>query len=172
MNFSIFLLAPIVFTTAATAMDVCANIDSMRISDKSMMLSISGKKATLNLIHSASDFAISKSGKWTVAYGGYFPKTKEATDQTFTAVSIFGSRNLRKPKKIIILSQGVYEVLFDNREENIYITARYGLIEINGSTLKNREIGIDFPQMETNKYSGGCEAIHLKYPKYKSEKSV
>ena len=165
MKFYVFLLALTVFTTAATAMDVCANVDSMKISDKSMMLSISGKKATLNLIHSASDFAISKSGKWAVAYGGYFPKTKEAIDQTFTAVSIFNSKNLRKPKKIVILSQGVYEVLFDNREENIYISARYGLIEINGSTMKNREIGMYFPQMETNKYSGGCESIHLKYPK-------
>ena len=86
MKFCILLLALTVFTTAASAMDVCANFDSMKISDKSMTLSINGKKSTLNPIHSVSAFAISKSGKWTVAYGDYFPKTKEATDKTFTAV--------------------------------------------------------------------------------------
>ena len=146
-------------------MGVCANVDSVKISDKSMTLSINGKKSTLNLIHSVRDFAISKSGKWTVAYGSYFPRAKESRDQTFTAASIFLTKNLHKPKKIIILSQGVYEVLFDNREENIYLSARYGLININGSTLEKKELGMDFQQMETSQYSGGCESIHLKYPK-------
>ena len=165
MKLSIFLLALTFFTTAATATDVCSNVDSMKISERSLTLTLNGKKSTLKLIHLAYDFAISKSGKWTAVYGGYFPKSKKSSDQTFNAVSIFLTKNIYKPKKILILSQGVYEIMFDKNEKDVYVSARYGLIRVDGSTFIRKDLGMNFGEIDTDQYSGRCESVHLKYPK-------
>lgn len=168
MKSSTLLLALTLVTTAASAKNLCSNVESMKISDKSMTLSISGKKSTLKLIHSVSDFAISKTGKWTVAYGGYFPKrreTGETESQTSIGISIFLTKNLQQPRKIIVLTQGVYEVMFDNEEETIYLSAQYGMIRVDGSTFKMKDLGMNPQLVETRQYSGRCESIHLRYPR-------
>lgn len=158
----IFILTTLLFKLSS-AENVCANIESKKISDRSLMVRIEGKKSIIKTTHSIQDFSLSKSGKWIVVYGADYSKSSMAGTEVNSGISVFQTSNFHKAKKVIFVGKGVYEIIFDNNENNIYISNTYGLVKINTSNFKAESYGIESNKYDLSQYLGACKDIHLQY---------
>lgn len=160
---TIFLVA-ILFSTSALANDICSNVKSEKISDKSIRIEINGRKFRITAPHSIVDFSISRSGDFVVVYGGYYPQEAHENYEISSAASVFRIRISRKAVKTVVVGRGIYEILFDNKEDNIYIVAKYGTIKVDTLKFRKKDLGKDFEKMNFNQYDGACKHVHLSRP--------
>ena len=162
---TIFFLAFFLATTA-WANDICSKVKSKKISDTSIKIEINGRISKITAIHSIVDFSISKSGDFIVVYGGYYPKNMRENHETYeisSAASVFRTKISRRALKTVVVGRGVYEVLFDNKEQNVYIVARYGTIKVDTLKFRTKDLGLDFERTDFDQYSGACKHIHLSH---------
>ena len=160
-------LAIAFFSATALANDICLNVKSEKISDKSIEIEIKGHRSLITATHSIVDFSISKSGDFIVVYGGYYPTNIRDNHETYeisSAASVFRTKISRKALKTVVVGRGVYEVLFDNNEHNIYIVARYGTIKVDTVKFRTKDLGMDFEKADFDQYKGACKLIHLSHP--------
>lgn len=159
-------LAIAFFSATAWANDICLNVKSERISDNSIKIEINGHRSLIKATHSIVDFSISNSGNFIVVYGGYYPKSMHGNHETYeisSAASVFRTKTSRRALKTVVVGRGVYEVLFDSNEHNIYIVARYGTIKVDTVKFHTENLGMDFEKTDFDQYSGACKKIHLSH---------
>ena len=156
-----------IFSATAWAKDICLNVKSEKISDKSIKIEIKGHRSPITATHSIVDSSIRKPGDLIVVYGGYYPKNMRGNNETYeisSAASIFRTKISRKALKTVVVARGVYEVLFDNKEHNTYIVARYGTIKIATVRFRTKVLGMDFEATDFDQYNGACKLTHLSRP--------
>lgn len=158
------LLVTVLFSTSASANDICSNVKSEKISDKSIRIEINGRESRITAQHSIVDFSISRSGDFVVVYGGYDPQKAHENYEIFSAASVFRTHISRKAVKTVVVGRGIYEILFDNREDNIYIVAKYGTIKVDTLKFRKKDLGKDFEKTNFNQYNGACKHVHLSRP--------
>ncbi|MFC5473782.1 hypothetical protein [Paraherbaspirillum soli] len=148
----LFILLILFVASDSYAENICGFVHISKESNDGIIINFKGMHR-IKVNHNVNGWAVSKSGKWFVVYG--LPIHIERQFPQTTYLSVY--KNIKEPKimKTQSFGGGIFEVKFDNKEKNIFVSEQRGIYKMNTNTLKIKNIGINV-DLESEIYSGAC----------------